>query len=77
MKRSKLDLSMLRMITRNEEIFDRILNNSTFRYYFQRIVIKADYYDIFIIHVLRHVLANVVDNKFFFFICSSFLCSFF
>jgi hypothetical protein len=45
MKRSKLDLSMLRTITRSEEISDRILDDLTFHYYFQRIVINADYYD--------------------------------
>jgi hypothetical protein len=65
MKRSKFWLSMLKIITRIDELSDRMLNDSTFRYYFQRIVFNAEYYDTLTIHVLRRIFANVVDNEIF------------
>ena len=60
---SKLDLPVLRTVTRHGGISDRMLDDSTFRYYFQRIVLNAGYYGEFTIHALRRAVANGVDSK--------------
>jgi hypothetical protein len=60
---SKLDLPVLRTVTRYGGLSDRILDDSTFRYYFQRIVLSAGYYNDLIIHALRRVVTNEVDSK--------------
>lgn len=67
MKRSKLELPVLRTITRSEGLSDRMLDDSTFRYYFQRIVVNAGYYGSLTIHALRRALANAVDSEILFF----------
>jgi hypothetical protein len=61
---SKLDLPVLRIVTRHGGLSDRMLDESTFRYYFRQIVRNAGYYGVFIIHALRRALANVIDSKF-------------
>lgn len=65
MKRSKLELPVLRIITRYGGLSDRMLDDSIFRYYFQRIVSNAGYYGTLTIHALRRALANAVDSKIF------------
>ncbi len=40
-----------------------MLDDSTFRYYFQRIVLNAGYYGDLTIHALRRAVANEVDSK--------------
>ena len=59
----KLDLPVLRTVTRHGGLSSRILDHSTFRYYFQRIVLNARYYGELTILVLRRVVANEVDSK--------------
>lgn len=63
MKRSKLELPVLRTITRHGGLSNRMLDDSTFRYYFQRIVSNAGYYGTLTIHALRRALANAVDSE--------------
>ena len=63
MKRSKLELPVLRTVTRTDGLSDRMLDDSTFRYYFQRIVSNAGYYGTLTIHALRRALANAVDSE--------------
>jgi hypothetical protein len=60
---SKLDLPVLRTVTRHGSLSDRMLDDSTFRYYFQRIVLSAGYYGDLTIHALRRAVANEVDSK--------------
>jgi hypothetical protein len=61
----KLDLLVLKTVIRHGGLSDKILNDLIFRYYFQRIVLNAGYYGTLIIHVLRRVIANKVNNKVF------------
>ncbi len=77
MKSSKFYLSILRMITNHENLFNRMSNDLIFWYYFQRIVRNANYYDIFIFHALWHVFANAIDNEYFLihFLFSIFICN--
>ena len=58
---SKLDLPVLRTVTRYGGLSDRMLDESTFRYHFQQMVRNAGYYGVL---TLRRALANVVDSKF-------------
>ena len=60
---SKLDLPVLRTVTRHGGLSDRMLDDSTFRYYFQRIVLNAGYYGELTIHALRRAVANEVDSE--------------
>lgn len=59
----KLDLPFLRTVTRYGGLSDRILDDSTFKYYFQRMVLNDGYYGDLTIHALRRAVANEVDNK--------------
>jgi hypothetical protein len=59
----KLDLPVPRTVTRHGGLSDRMLDDSTFRYYFQRIVLNAGYYGELIIHALRRAVANEVDSE--------------
>ena len=59
----KLGLPVLRTITRSGGLSTRMLDNSTFRYYFQRIVSNVGYYSTLTIHALRRALANAVDSE--------------
>jgi hypothetical protein len=59
----KLDLLVLKTVTRHEGLSDKMLNDLTFRYYFQRIVLNAGYYGELTIYVLRRIVANKVDSK--------------
>lgn len=61
---SKLDLPVLRTVTRHGGLSDRMLDESTFRYHFQQMIRNAGYYGVLTIHALRRALANVVDSKF-------------
>jgi hypothetical protein len=63
---SKLDLSVLRTVTRHENLSDRMLDESIFRYYFEQMTRNAGYYGVLIIHALRRAFANVIDSKFLF-----------
>lgn len=71
MKSQKLDLSMLRNVTRHEDLSNRMLDDFTFRYYFRRVVNNAGYYENLIIHALRRAVANAVDSEIFslFYLC--------
>jgi hypothetical protein len=60
---SKLDLPVLRTVTRHGGLSDRMLDDSTFRYYTQRVVRNAGYWGELTIHAIRHAVANVVDRK--------------
>jgi hypothetical protein len=60
---SKLHLPVLRTVTRHGGISDRMLDDSTFRYYFKRVGLNAGYYGEFTIHGLRRAVANEVDSK--------------
>jgi hypothetical protein len=60
---SKLDLPVLRIVTRHGGLSDRMLDDSIFRYYFQRIVLNDGYYGKVTIHALRRAMANEVDSK--------------
>src|SRR5271169_3850586 len=60
---SKLDLPVLRTVTRHGGLSDRMLDDSTFRYYFQRTVLNAGYYGEFTIYTLRRAVANEVDSE--------------
>ena len=60
---SKLELPVLRIVTRHGGLSDRMLDDSTFKYYFQRIVLNAGYYGELTIHALRRIIANGVDSK--------------
>jgi hypothetical protein len=60
---SKLDLPVLRKATRHGGLSDRMLDDSTFRYYFQRVVLNTGYYGTLTIHVLRRAVANEIDSK--------------
>jgi hypothetical protein len=40
-----------------------MLDDSTFRYYFQRIVLNDGYYGKVTIHALRRAVVNEVDSK--------------
>jgi hypothetical protein len=60
---SKLDLPVLRTVTRHGGLSDRMLDDSTFRYYFQRTVLTAGYYGELTIHAFRRAVANAVDSK--------------
>jgi hypothetical protein len=64
MKPSKLHLPVLRTVTGHGGLSDRMMNDSTFRYYFQRIVRNAGYYGTLTIHALRRALANAVDSEY-------------
>ena len=59
----KLDLPVLKTATRHGGLSDRMLDDSTFTYYFQRIVLNAGSYGELTIHALRHTVANEVDSK--------------
>jgi hypothetical protein len=61
----KLNLLVLEIITRHEGLFDKILNDLTFRYYFQRTVLNAEYYKEFIIYIIRRTIANKINSKVF------------
>lgn len=69
---SKPGVPMLRRVTRHRVLFDRILDDSTFRSYFQQILLKAGYCREPIIHTLRRAVANIVDRKI---LCSSLFTS--
>ena len=60
---SKLGLPVLRTVTRHGGLSDKMLDESTFRYYFQQMTCNAGYYGVLTIHALRRALANVVDSK--------------
>ena len=60
----KLDLPVLRTVTRHGGLSDRMLDESTFRYYFQQMTRNAGYYGVLTIHALQRALANVVDSRF-------------
>ena len=64
-KQSKRELPVLRTITRFGGLSDRMLDDSTFRYYFQRIVSNAGYYGTLTIHAFRRAVANAVDSEIF------------
>ena len=53
---SKLDLPVLRTVTRHGGLSDRMLDDSTFRYFFQRMVQNDGYYGELTIHALRRVV---------------------
>jgi len=57
---SKLDLPVLRTVTRHGGLSDKMLDESTFRYYFQQMTRNAACSPF----VLCGALANVVDSKF-------------
>lgn len=59
----KLDLPVLRTVIRHGGLFDRMLDDLTFRYYFQRIVLNAGYYGELTIHALRRTVANEINSK--------------
>jgi hypothetical protein len=59
----KLNLPILKTVIRHEGLFDKILNDLTFRYYFQRTVFNAEYYGELIIYTLRRAVANKIDNN--------------
>jgi hypothetical protein len=59
-----LDLPILRIVTKYGNFSNKILDELTFKYYFQQIIRNAGYYRIFIIYALRRALANAVDSKF-------------
>ena len=61
---SKLDLPVLRTVTRHGGLSDRMLDESTFRYYFQQMIRNAGYYGVLTVHALRRALANAVDSQF-------------
>jgi hypothetical protein len=52
-----------RKATRHGGRSDRMLDDSTFRCYFQRIGLNAGYYGGLTIHALRRTVANEVDSK--------------
>lgn len=58
-----MELPVLRTVTRHGGLSGRLLNDSTFRYYFQWIVQNAGYYGELAIHALRHALVNVIDRE--------------
>jgi hypothetical protein len=60
---SKLDLPVLRTVTKHGGLFDRMLDDSAFRYYFQCVVLNAGYYGNLTVHALRRDVANEVDSK--------------
>jgi hypothetical protein len=74
----KLDLPVLRTVTRYGDLSGRMLDDSTFRYYFQRIVCNAGYRGELTNHAFRRAVANVTDSKilFSFFLDLHFLSSF-
>jgi hypothetical protein len=59
----KLELPVLRTVTRHGGLSDVMLDDSTFRYYFQRVVLNAGYYGLLTIHALRRAVANEVDSE--------------
>jgi hypothetical protein len=61
---SKLDLPVLRTVTRHGGLYDRMLDESTFRYYFWQMARNARYYGVFIIYALRRAFADAVNSKF-------------
>lgn len=65
-KQAKRELPVLRTVTRSGGLSDRMLDDSTFRYYFQRIVANAGYYGTLTIHAFRRAVANAVDSEIFF-----------
>lgn len=60
---SQLDLPVLRTVTRRRGLSDRMLDESTFRYYFQQMIRNAGYYGVLTIYALRRALTNAVDSK--------------
>ena len=50
---SKLNLPVLKTVTRHGSFSDKMLNESTFKYYFQQIVRNAGYYGVLTIRALR------------------------
>jgi hypothetical protein len=60
---SKLNLPVLRTVMRHHSLSDRMLNDSNFRYYFQRIVHNAGYWGNLTIRSFPLTVANVVDGK--------------
>ena len=59
----KLDLHVLRTVIRHGDLSDSTLNDSIFRYYFQRIILNAEYYGELTIYAFRRAVANAVDSK--------------
>jgi hypothetical protein len=59
----KLYLPVLRTVIRYKGISNRMLDDLIFRYYFKCVGLNTGYYGEFIIHGLRRVIANKVDNK--------------
>lgn len=60
---SKLDLPVLRTVTRHGGLSDRMLNDSTFRYYTQRVIRNAGYWGELTTHAIRRAVVNAVDGK--------------
>lgn len=60
---SKLDLPVLRTVTRHGGLSDRMLDDSAFRYCTQRVVRNAGYWGELTIHAIRRAVANVGDGK--------------
>jgi len=56
----KLDLLVLRIVTRYGGLSDKMSDDSIFRYCFQRIVLNARFYGELIIRALRRAVANRV-----------------
>lgn len=71
MKPQKLELPVLRNVTRHGGLSNRMLDDSTFRYFFKRVVNNAGYYGNLTIHALRRAVANAVDSETFslFYLC--------
>lgn len=65
-KETKRKLPVLRTVTKSGGLSDRMLDDSTFRYFFQRIVSNAGYYGTLTIHAFRRAVANAVDSEMFF-----------